>query len=70
MKLSPHEVGQPLWQKLKEHWEEKLSKLRARIENPTISEAERIKLAWRIYTIKECIALGEPERKQETDPDT
>lgn len=67
MKLAPHEVGTPLWQKLIGHYEETLTKYRARIENPRITEGERIQLAWQIHTIKEFLALGQPERKQETD---
>ena len=70
MALNPQEIGTPLWQKLKELHELTLVKWRRRLENPRITEAERIELAWKIYTIKDFLALGEPERKQETDPDT
>ena len=67
MKLSPHEVNQPLWSKLTSHYEPILAKHRARIENPRIKEEERIELAWRIAGIKELLALAEPEQKQQTD---
>lgn len=67
MKLSPHEVGQPLWQKLVEHHEAELVKLRARIENPRINEAERIELAWKIHTIKRFLALGHPATETVAD---
>lgn len=67
MKLNPHEIGTPLWDKLARHHADKLTKLRARIEQPRISEAERIELAWRIYAIKDFLALAEPAQKTETD---
>jgi len=67
MKLAPHEIASPLWQKLKSHTEAQLERKRSRLENPRIDERERIQLAWQIDTWKELLALGEPERKQEID---
>jgi len=67
MKLTAVEVGTPVWHKIMAYYEPKLVKHRDRIENPRITEAERIEIAWRIAGIKELIALGnlEPERKQQ-----
>jgi len=67
MKLSPHEVATPLWTKLTEYHEAELVGLRARIENPRITEAERIQLAWTIHAIKKFLSLATPETEQETD---
>ena len=67
MKLTPYEIGQPLWQKLVEHHEEKLAKYRARIENPRILEAERLELAWKILVTKEFLSLGKPAEETVAD---
>lgn len=58
--LNPAEVGSPLWQKLVAHHDAELVKLRARIENPRITETERVELAWKIHTIKKFLSLGNP----------
>lgn len=68
MKLAPHEIQSSLWQKLVDHYTPILAKHRARLENPTISEAETIKLRWQIAAIKDLFALAETERKV-TDAD-
>lgn len=60
MILAPHETATPLWQKLVAIHEAKLVKLRARIENPRIGEPERTELAWKIFSIKEFLAMGKP----------
>jgi hypothetical protein len=65
MKLAPHEIAQPLWTKLVEHYTPLLAKYRARLENPSMPEAERISLCWQIKHIKEFLALGQPESKKE-----
>lgn len=67
MKLNLAESASPLWQKLKEHYEAELARMRARIENPLLAEAERIGLCWRIKEIKELLEMEIPDRKQETD---
>ena len=66
MKLSPHEIATPLWNKLTEHYSPILAKHRARLENPGIEERERVALCWQIKAIKDFLALAEPERKKET----
>lgn len=64
MKLSPHEIGTPLWTKLSEHYAEELRKHRARAENPLLPADERQGLLWRIDEIKRFLALAEqPEQK-------
>ena len=60
MSLSPFETDTPLWAKLVAIHEAKLVKLRARIENPRISEPERVQLAWTITSIKEFLSLANP----------
>lgn len=67
MKLAPHEIATPLWQKLVEHYTPILAKYRARLENPRIDEKERIELCWRIATIKDLFELAEPARKKVGD---
>lgn len=64
MKLTPYETNTPLWAKLVEHYTPILTKYRARIENPRIAETERIELAWKIASIKDLLALAEPEREK------
>lgn len=64
MKLNAAETGTPLWTKLVEYHLPILAKYRARIENPLLPEAERIALAWQIKSIKEFLALGEPDAKK------
>ena len=67
MKLAPHEIASPLWQKLTEHYTPLLAKHRARLENPLIQESERIALCWKIAAIKEFFDLAEADRKKVTD---
>ncbi len=64
MKLAPHEVQSALWQKLVEHYTPLLEKYRARVENPRVTETERIELCWKIASIKEFFDLAQPDRKQ------
>jgi|GEM_PF-2238359 len=64
MKLNTHEVGSPLWQKLTDHYEPQLAKLRARAENPILTEADRLPLLWQISHIKNLLELGEPDKKK------
>lgn len=66
MKLTQHEVAQPLWSKLVDHYSPLLAKHRARLENPALPESERIALCWQIKSIKDFLALGEPEQKKVT----
>lgn len=65
LKLSPHEVNSPLWQKIESNYRPKLAKYRARLENPTTPADERQDLAWKIAGIKELLALAEPSREQQ-----
>jgi hypothetical protein len=64
MKLAPHEIATPLWNKLVEHYSPILAKLRTRLENPRIPESERTELCWRIHEIKNLLALAEPDKKE------
>lgn len=64
LKLAPHESQSALWQKLVEHYTPKLASYRARLENPTTPEHERIALCYRIASIKELFDLAEPDRKK------
>lgn len=66
MKLAPHEVATPLWAKLTDHYIPLLAKHRARLENPALPESDRIALCWQIKSIKDFLALAEPEQKKVT----
>ncbi len=66
MKLNAFEIASPLWQKLEAHYTPELAKLRARAENPELSESDRVPLLWRIKFIKDFFALAEPEQKKVT----
>lgn len=66
MKLAPHEIATPLWQKISEHYEALLTKHRARLENPRLLEKERDELCWRIHEIKNLLDLAQPDRKKVT----
>ena len=61
--LNSHEVGTPLWGKLSEHYEAKLAKLRAQLENPRIDESKRLELAWRISEVKAFLSLAMPDTR-------
>ena len=66
--LTAAERQSSLWQKLAEQLEIKLAGYRAKVENPMLSEADRLALCWRIREIKEFLALGEaPAPKREMD---
>lgn len=67
MKLTPHDIGTPLWQKLEDHYTPILAKLRARAENPDLTEADRLPLLHQVKFIKEFIALAEPVRGKVKD---
>ena len=67
MKLTPHDIAQPLWSKLVEWYTPTLAKHRARLENPRIEESERIELCWKIAAIKDLFSLAEPVKKAESD---
>ena len=64
MLLSPHEIATPLWQKLVAHYAPQLAAHRARLENPLLPEVERVALCYKIQSIKNFLALAEPEQKK------
>ena len=65
MKLASHDISSPVWQRLVEHYTPTLAKLRARAENPELSEADRVPLLWQIRWIRDFLALAEaPEQKK------
>tara|TARA_R110000868_G_scaffold198965_1_gene445546 strand:+ start:137 stop:346 length:210 start_codon:yes stop_codon:yes gene_type:complete len=66
MKLSPHEIGTPLWVKLSEHYTARIAKLRARLE-ARIDESETARIRAQIAEIKEFFDLAEPDRKRGSD---
>jgi len=61
MKLTTNDVATGCWQKLLAHHDPMLAKLRARIENPALAEADRLPLLYKIHFIKELMALGDPD---------
>lgn len=68
MKLNPHEINTSVWQKIEAHYTPILAKYRTRIENPRIEEKERIELAWKIASVKELLALAEPDKTSAEQP--
>lgn len=56
--LSAIERDSSAWQRIQTHLTAKLEALRARVENPTVPEADRLGLCWRIYELKELLKLG------------
>lgn len=66
MILTKDELHSPLWLKLKEHYEARLSKLR--IENDADRpEAETIKHRGRIDEVKKFLAHGTPKKEHEVE---
>jgi len=65
MKLTTIEIQSGLWNKLVDHYTPLLAKLRARAENPSLTEAERMPLLWQIAHIKNLFEMAEtpPEKK-------
>lgn len=64
MKLSPHEIGTPLWQKLQSHYEARLNELRIS-NDKSRPEDGTIKLRAQIQQIKEFLDMGKTH-----DPET
>ena len=66
MKLSPHEIGSPLWTRLSTHYENRIAKLRSRIESDCDS-AETARLRAQISEIKAFLAMALPGREKEAN---
>ena len=64
MRLTQHEISTPLWSKLVEFYTPQLAAHRARLENPLLPEVERVALCYKIQSIKNFLALAEPEQKK------
>ena len=64
MKLTQLEIASPLWQRLTDHYGVLLAKLRARIENPALSEADRMPLLHQIVHIKALLAMADPPKNE------
>jgi hypothetical protein len=62
--LEPNDRINPLWLALEKHFEERLVMLRARNDNPEISEIETAALRGRIAEVKAILGMGK-ERPQE-----
>ena len=63
MQLTPLEIASPLWQRLTDHYGVLLAKLRARIENPALSESDRMPLLHQIAHIKALLEMAEQPKK-------
>lgn len=63
--LTDAERHSSCWVKLMTLYAGRLAGYRSRLENPRISESERIELCWRIAAIKELCALADPGRNSE-----
>lgn len=57
--LSDGERSHPLWARLRAHFEECLSKLRAENDNDKLSEQQTASLRGQIRRLKAIIAMGE-----------
>lgn len=55
------------WVKLGDIMHARLATLRAKVENPRLTEGERLELCWRISEIKRFLDLGNLDQKRETD---
>ena len=64
--LTKTEVNTECWRKLREHYEEVLAGMRARLEQPRMDERERTALCWQIQTVKEFLAIEEQAQKNVT----
>lgn len=60
--LAEHDWSSAVWQKLKRHYEARLTELRAMNDN-TMTEAQTIKLRAEIGEVKRLLLLGTPPRK-------
>lgn len=58
MKLTQIEIQSGLWNKLVEHYEPQLAKLRARAENPILAEVDRLPILWQIAHIKTLLEMA------------
>ena len=63
MKLTSVEISSGLWSKLVDHYNPILARLRARAENPALTEADRLALLYKIAFIKEFLEMAEPEER-------
>lgn len=61
--FTDHERKSSTWEKLQAHYKPLLAKHRARLENPSIDDRERVALCWKIDMIKGLLALGEQDNK-------
>lgn len=57
-----HERHLPVWQAIKKHYEARLAKLRAQLENPAWPADQRADLISRIDEIKKLLAAGEEQK--------
>jgi hypothetical protein len=65
--LNPHECQSPAWQKVEAYLNDKLVVLRAKVENPIETEAERLGAAWRIKELKELLKLASQPAEPQQD---
>lgn len=59
MPLERHELDNPLWLKLKAHYEARLAELRIQNDSPNMTAEQTAALRGRIAEIKETLRLGE-----------
>ncbi len=70
MKLTSQEKNSPLWAKIKEHYDEELTKLRQKNDGDIIklSEIETAELRGQIRQVKMLLALEKEPKPLEADP--
>jgi hypothetical protein len=65
--LTPHERDSGAWQKVEAHANAQLAMLRAKVENPLETEADRLGAAWRIKELKELLKLASQPAEPQQD---
>lgn len=68
-KLDKNDTAQPLWAKLRTHYEAKLAQLRAQNDDPGKDPIKTAALRGRIAEVKALLALASPAPATEADAD-
>ncbi|MFA6972404.1 MAG: hypothetical protein WC208_13545 [Gallionella sp.] len=65
--LTPHELAEPTWLKLKKHYENRLDELRRQNDSEKLGEIETARLRGRIKEIKFFLDIGTPTDEEDED---
>lgn len=61
MILTPHELQDPIWLRLKEHYQARLADLRKQNDSAKLNEIETARLRGRIEECKKFLSLSDPK---------